>query len=168
MKTLTIIRHAKSSWGDAALGDHDRPLNDRGERVAPQMGDALAARIGRPSIILSSTALRARTTAGMIAEKLDYPDADIIEEGRIYLATTGSLLQVLREIDESHHSAMMFGHVPGVHELTNVLCRDARIAHFPTSAASLVELDIDYWGEIDPGKGKLVDFLVPKEILEDA
>ncbi len=168
MKTLTIVRHAKSSWGDASLDDHDRPLNRRGQRVAPLMGEVLAARTGAPDIILSSTALRARTTAGIIADKLGYADADIIDEGQIYLASTGRLLQLLRQVDESHHSAMIFGHVPGVHELTNALCRDADIAHFPTCAISLIELEIDYWGEIDADSGKLTDFLVPKELLPNA
>ena len=167
MKKLAIVRHAKSSWGDASLDDHDRPLNHRGLRVAPLMGDQLAARIGRPDIILSSTALRARTTAGIIAGKLDFADADITDEGQIYLATSTRLLQVLRDIDESHASAMIFGHVPGVHELTNALCRKASIHHFPTCAAALVELDIEHWGEIDPATGSLVDFLVPKELLAE-
>ena len=168
MKTLTVVRHAKSSWGDVSLDDHDRPLNRRGQRVAPLMGDLLASRTGAPDIILSSTALRARTTAGIIAEKLGYPDADIVDEGQIYLASTRRLAQLLREVDESHRSVMIVGHVPGVHELTNGLCRDADIAHFPTCAISLIELDIDYWGEIDRDTGKLTDFLVPKELLPNA
>ena len=168
MKTLTIVRHAKSSWGDASLDDHERPLNRRGERVAPQVGEALAARIGRPSVILSSTAKRARTTAGIVAAKLGYPEGDIIDEGQIYLASLARLLQVLREIDESHPSAMIFGHVPGVQELTNALCPAAAISHFPTCAAGIVELDIDHWGEIDSGTGKIREFLIPKELFEDA
>lgn len=168
MKTLTIIRHAKSSWGDASLDDFDRQLNARGKQVAPHMGNALNTRINRPSVILSSTALRARTTAGIIAEKLNYADSDIIDEGQIYLASCERLLQVLREVDESHPSAMIFGHVPGVQELTNTLCSDANIAHFPTCAASLIELNIEHWGEIDSGTGKLIDFLIPKEILDEA
>ena len=165
MKTLTIVRHAKSSWGDMSLDDHDRPLNKRGLRVAPLMGEILATRIGVPDTILSSTAVRARSTAGIIASKLGFEDSKIVDEGEIYLASTARLLQVLRDIDESHHSAMIFGHVPGVHHLTNALCRGAEIAHFPTCAASLVELAIDHWGEIDADCGQLVDFLVPKQLL---
>ena len=149
MKLLTVVRHAKSSWGDASLPDHDRPLNSRGQRVAPLMGELLASRIKSPDLTLSSTALRARTTSGTIAAKLGYPDQEIVEDGRIYHASTSELLQVLRDIDESHHSAIVFGHVPGVHQLTNTLCPDADIQHFPTCAASLIELEIDYWGEIE-------------------
>ncbi len=168
MKLLTIVRHAKSSWGDPALGDHDRPLNERGQRVAPLMGEILADRIGRPDVVVSSTALRARTTAGIVAAKLGYADHDIIEERQVYHASPTELLKVLRELDESHGSAIIFGHVPGVHELTRTLCRDTEIPHFPTCAASLIELDIDYWGEIDAACGRLVEFLVPKQLLPDA
>ena len=63
---------------------------------------------------------------------------------------------------------MLFGHVPGVHELSNALCRDADIGHFPTCAVSLIELEIEHWGEIDTATGKLSDFLVPKEIFPEA
>lgn len=166
MKHLTIIRHAKSSWNHPSLDDHDRPLNARGRRVAPLMGEAIASRIGKPDVILSSTAVRARTTASTIAAALGYADAAIVDEGQIYLANTARLLQVLRGIDESHGSAMLFGHVPGVQELTNTLCPGEPVAHFPTCAAALIELAIDHWGEIDPGCGKLVEFLVPKAIVE--
>lgn len=165
MKYLTVVRHAKSSWGDASLDDHDRSLNARGQRVAPLMGEILAARSSRPDIVLSSTAKRARTTAGIIATALGYDDGEIVDEGQIYLASTPRLLQVLRDIDESHQSAMIFGHVPGVHDLSNALCRDAGIGHFPTCAIAMIQLDIEHWGEIDAGCGTLVDFLVPKEIL---
>lgn len=168
MKSLAVVRHAKSSWGDLSLDDHDRPLNGRGRRVAPQMGELVAARLGKPDVILSSTALRARTTAGLFAEQLAYPDAEIVEEGQIYLASLSRLLQVLRQIDESHGSAMIFGHVPGVQDLSNALCRDADIGHFPTCAVSVIELEIDYWGEIDVETGRLRDFLVPKELFGDA
>lgn len=168
VKNLILVRHAKSSWGDPSLDDHARPLNARGERVAPLMGEALAARASRPDVVLSSTALRARTTAGIIAAALGCADTDIIDEGRIYLASTPRLLQVLRDIDESQVSAMLFGHVPGVHDLANALCPDASIGHFPTCAIAMIQLEIEHWGAIDTGCGKLVDFLIPKEILPEA
>ena len=72
MKTLFLIRHAKSSWDDPALSDKDRPLGDRGRRDAPRMGKRLAKRNVRPDLILSSSARRALTTAEIIAKKLDY------------------------------------------------------------------------------------------------
>src|SRR4029434_8634311 len=80
MKTLFLIRHAKSSWDDAALSDKDRPLDDRGKRDAPKMGKRLAKRDVKPDLILSSPAVRARTTAEIIAKKLDYKRNDIVGE----------------------------------------------------------------------------------------
>ncbi|MFT4547303.1 MAG: phosphohistidine phosphatase [Verrucomicrobiales bacterium] len=168
MKRLTIIRHAKSSWASPQLDDYDRPLNQRGKHVAPLMGEALSGRIGKPDVIVSSTALRARTTAGIIAEKLGYADGDIVDERQIYCATESRLLQVLRGIDESHGSAVLFGHFPGVHDLTNTLCQAADIGHFPTCAAAIIELDLDHWGEIDPNTGRLIEFLIPKETVAGA
>ena len=168
MKALTIVRHAKSSWGDPSLGDHQRPLNGRGERVAPLMGEILAARMEVPDIIVSSTALRARTTAGIIAAKLGYADSAIVEDREIYNASTAQLLKVLRHIDESHQSAVLFGHVPGVLDLTNSLCPGAGIDHFPTCSAAIVALEIDYWGELDEGCGKLIEHLIPKQLLPNA
>ena len=167
MKNLILVRHAKSSWGEPSLDDHARPLNARGARVAPLMGEALATRAARPDLVLSSTALRARTTAGIIAPALGYADADIIGEGQIYQASTPRLLQVLRDIDESQGSVMLFGHVPGVHDLSNALCPGASIGHFPTCAIAMIQLEIEHWGAIDAGCGKLVDFLIPKQILPD-
>jgi len=166
MKNLIVIRHAKSSWDDSALDDHARSLNQRGLRVAPLMGQQLVARGVVPDVIVSSTATRARSTAALIANAIGYVDEDIVEKGQIYNASKQALLQVLREIDESHASAILVGHVPGVQELTNALCADAGIGHYPTCGIALIQLDIEFWGEIDPGVGKLVEFLAPKEILE--
>ena len=83
MKTLFLIRHAKSSWDDPALSDKDRPLSDRGRRDAPKMGKRLAKRDVKPDLILSSPARRALTTAEIIAKKLDYKLKDIVENDRL-------------------------------------------------------------------------------------
>ena len=113
-------------------------------------------------------ALRARTTAGIIAAKLGYADSAIVEDREIYNASTAQLLKVLRHIDESHQSAVLFGHVPGVLDLTNSLCPGAGIDHFPTCSAAIVALEIDYWGELDEGCGKLIEHLIPKQLLPNA
>ena len=168
MKTLTIIRHAKSSWGEPELDDFDRPLNRRGLHVAPLMGEVLAERIGKPELIVSSNAKRARATAGIIAEKLSYPDGDIIDEGLIYCASETRLIEVLRQIDEAHSSAVLFGHCPGVQDLVNTLCPEAAISHFPTCGAAIVQIQVEFWGMIDAKTGKLEDFLIPKELVPGA
>src|SRR5437899_10475758 len=92
MKTLFLVRHAKSSWDDTALPDKDRPLNDRGKRDAPKMGERLAKRDVKPDLILSSPARRALTTAEIIAKKLDYKRKDIVADDRLYAGEADDLL----------------------------------------------------------------------------
>jgi phosphohistidine phosphatase len=92
MKTLFLIRHAKSSWGDTALPDKDRPLDDRGKRDAPKMGKRLAKRDVKPDLILSSPAMRALATAEIIAKKLDYKLEDILVDDRLYASEADDLL----------------------------------------------------------------------------
>lgn len=162
MKTLAIIRHAKSSWGDPELADHDRPLNARGRRVAPQMAALLATKIPRPDVILSSTATRARTTAQHFAAAFGIDDSQVVEDRDIYHAGAAALLEALRQVDEENSSAILVGHMPSVQSLTTSLCDDADIAHFPTCAVALIDLEIEHWGAIDPGTGTLREFLTPK------
>ncbi|NNE93654.1 MAG: phosphohistidine phosphatase [Verrucomicrobiales bacterium] len=165
MKTLTIVRHAKSSWDNHSLNDHDRPLNDRGFRAAPLVGKALKERDVSPDVILSSTALRAWTTAKIIAGEIGYPEEKIITTEEIYLASTRTLLNLLtREIDEAHESAMIFGHNPGFHDLTNTLLEDEYVESFPTCAVARIRLPIDHWGEISGGEGELVEHFTPKSL----
>src|SRR5437899_11500650 len=98
MKTLFLVRHAKSSWDDTALPDKDRPLNDRGKRDAPKMGERLAKRGVTPDLILSSPAKRALETAQIIAKKLDYKLADIVVDERLYATGADDLLDVIRKL----------------------------------------------------------------------
>src|SRR5207302_4503921 len=95
MKTLFLIRHAKSSWNDTALPDKDRPLSDRGRRDAPKMGKRLAKRDVKPDLILSSPARRALTTAEIIAKKLDYKLKEIVADDRLYASAVHDLLNVI-------------------------------------------------------------------------
>jgi bisphosphoglycerate-dependent phosphoglycerate mutase len=100
MKTLFLIRHAKSSWDDTALPDKDRPLNDRGKRDAPKMGKRLAKRDVKPDLILSSPAKRALTTAEIIAKKLDYKLKDIVVDDRLYAGAVHDLLNVIHKLGD--------------------------------------------------------------------
>jgi phosphohistidine phosphatase len=97
MKTLFLIRHAKSSWESTALPDKDRPLNDRGKRDAPKMGKRLAKRDVKPDLILSSPARRALTTAEIIAKKLNYKRRDIVVDDRLYAGAVRDLLNVVHK-----------------------------------------------------------------------
>ncbi len=164
MKHLTLIRHAKSDWGEPGLRDHDRPLNNRGERDAPRIGKALAARHIKPRRIIASTALRAQSTARLIAAELDYPERDIISEACIYAAEIGDLIDVIAGIDDSIESAFLIGHNPGFHELANTLLPGDPIMDMPTCAVVHLALPVDIWALIEPGGATLLDHFFPKSL----
>src|SRR5262245_44557478 len=117
MKTLFLIRHAKSSWAEPGLSDRERPLNDRGRRDAPKMGKRLAKRDAVPDLILSSPAVRALETAEIIAEKLDYRRKDIVVVDRLYGVAADDLLALIQKLDDKLQRVMLFGHNPGLTEL---------------------------------------------------
>lgn len=162
MKTLLILRHAKSSWKDEDRPDHDRPLNKRGKRDAPRMGKLLRERHLVPQLIVSSTAKRARKTASKVAKKCDYEG--VIElTGDLYLAPCSQYLEVLRNIPDHIDRAMVVGHNPGAAELLIQLTGTG--THFPTAALAQVELDIRSWRELgDDARGRLVDLWRPREL----
>lgn len=166
MKQLLLIRHAKSSWDFPGASDHDRPLNDRGERDVPNMGAALAQRGVSPDAIVTSTANRAKTTAGMIAEELGFPAASIREERDLYLASPQTILRFVQQIDESCGTALLFGHNPGMHDAVEMICGGS-VDQFPTLAVARIELDVDYWGEVDSGTGLLLELLTPRALKVD-
>jgi phosphohistidine phosphatase len=151
MKTLFLIRHAKSSWDDPALPDKDRPLDDRGKRDAPKMGKRLAKRDVNPDLILSSPAMRALTTAQIIARKLDYKLQDIVVDDRLYAGEMDDLLNVIQQLDDKLERVMLVGHNPELSELAYRLSSD--ITHMPTCAVAELTFDAKSWSNI--GKAKL-------------
>ena len=156
MKTLFLIRHAKSSWGDAALPDKDRPLNDRGRRDAPKMGERLAKRDVKPDLILSSPAVRALKTAEIIAKKLDYRRRDIVVDDRLYAVGADDLLDVIHKLGDKLERVMLFGHNPELTELAHRL--SSKIAHMPTCAVAEFSFDAKSWssiGKVKPAKTAL-------------
>lgn len=161
MKNLLLIRHAKSSWDFPGASDHDRPLNQRGERDVPGMAAALSQRGVRPDQIVTSTANRARTTAAMIAESMGFPTDAIREEQDLYLASPMTILRIVQQLDENSSTALVFGHNPGMHDATEMICGTS-IDHFPTLSVARIELELDYWGEVDAESGLLLEHLYPK------
>ena len=133
MKELILVRHAKSSWEDPALSDHERPLNKRGKRNAPEMGERLARSGYDPDLIVSSSAVRALDTARSVAGKLGYPREHIAVKERLFHAGVSELLQVIRGVDDSVDSLMLFGHNPGLTDLANHL-GPKEILNMPTCA----------------------------------
>lgn len=166
MKRLTIIRHAKSDWSEPALSDHDRPLNNRGLRAAPAVGEALAARGFKPDLILTSTARRARTTAGIIAGKLGYPEEAIRERDELYLASVGDLERVTAAIADGGGigHAMLFGHNPGMEDYVDHLIGSYLGRRFVTCAVADLALDIELWAQVGAGCGTLSSFLCPADL----
>jgi phosphohistidine phosphatase len=146
MKTLLILRHAKSSWKDEQLEDHDRPLNKRGKRDAPRIGERLQQVQLRPDLIISSTAKRARKTASRAAKRCGYEG--IIElDGTLYLAPPEAYLAALRKIDEQVACTLVVGHNPGLEQLLALLT--GHDTHLPTATLAHVQLDIATWSDVN-------------------
>jgi phosphohistidine phosphatase len=162
MKQLFLVRHAKSSWDHPEFADFDRPLNQRGERNAPEMAERLSRRGIRPDLIVTSPARRALETARVVAKALHYPLTALREEGRIYEAGIPALLDVIRGLDPAATTAMLVGHNPGLTDLCNVLT-EARIDNVPTTGIATITLEVEGWTEVEAGSGRLVDFDYPKK-----
>jgi phosphohistidine phosphatase len=152
MKTLFLIRHAKSSWDSTALPDKDRPLDDRGKRDAPKMGKRLAKREVKPDLMLSSPAMRALTTTEIIANKLDYQLKDIVVDDRLYAGEADDLLNVIHKLSDKLERVMLFGHNPELTELAHRF--SSEITHLPTCAVAEFTFATKSWSDV--GKAKLV------------
>ncbi len=161
MKTLYLLRHAKSSWDDSAQTDFERPLNERGMKAAPFMGGFMANNRFVPSVIVSSPAMRAKTTAHLVKEAAEF-SADIILEKNIYEASPNDLRQVVSEISNEHASAMLVGHNPGMENFIRYLTGE--LEPMPTAALAVIELQIDKWDKINDQCGDLIAVYRPKEL----
>jgi phosphohistidine phosphatase len=160
MKTLYLLRHAKSSWAAPEQKDYDRPLDERGLAEAPEMAARLIARGEIPDLVVSSPALRALSTARIVCEKLGKPVAGIIENRQIYLAGSPKLQQLVSLFDEAAASAMLVAHNPALTDLANDLAH-AGIDNIPTCGLVTLELPIEHWAELLPGIGRLRSFEYP-------
>lgn len=164
MKTLLVLRHAKSDRSAHALRDHDRPLTPRGEADAPQIGTALAALDLVPDRIVTSTALRARDTTRLVTDAMGY-GSEIVEETDVYGASVDTLLGVLRDCEDEAGTILLVGHNPGLEELICLLTggEDAEaLLRLPTAGLACVALDIEQWSLIRPACGQLQWFLIPR------
>ena len=162
MKTLLILRHAKSSWDNLDLSDYDRPLNKRGKRDAPRMGDFLRQQDLVPDLIISSTAKRAKKTAKLFAKAVGYKEK-ISLENVFYHAKPETYITVLKEICHDYERIMVIGHNPGLETLVAILT--GRMELMPTAAVAHVLLPIDRWDQLTGEmEGKLQNLWRPKEI----
>lgn len=161
MKRLILMRHAKSSWDHPGLADFDRPLNKRGKRDAPLMGKLLRELHEKPDLIISSPAERAIDTVKIIAEKIGFPEKDIIQNRDIYEAGMNEILRVLESIDNIHADVLVCGHNPGLTDLCNFLS-DRPIGNIPTCGIVCLEFAVDSWTDLKQESGMLVYFDYPK------
>lgn len=160
MKTLILVRHAKSSWNEPGLADRDRVLNDRGRRNAPEMGRRLAKHDLKPDVILCSPAVRALTTAQLMAEELDYRRADIRVDDRLYASEADELVEVVRELGDGPERVMVIGHNP---EMTDLAQRfSGTIDHMPTCAVAVFSFDIASWRALGLHEARSSTFHTPK------
>lgn len=162
MKTLILVRHAKSSRDDAGISDFERPLNERGRRDAPMMAQRLQRAGLKPGVLISSPALRAITTAHAFADVHGVAHEKISVQPRLYDASANDILRVLQAADDRAAEAWLFGHNPGISELAHRLAECA-FDDMPTCACARIELKVKLWSELTPGCGRLTLFSYPKQ-----
>ncbi|HST52524.1 MAG TPA: histidine phosphatase family protein [Pyrinomonadaceae bacterium] len=156
-----LLRHAKSSWGDASLADFDRPLNERGLRVAPLVGRFMRKRRLSPDLVVCSPAERTRQTISLVAEAAKLA-APVRFDERIYEAAPSRLVEVVSQVEEGAGEVLLVGHNPGLEGLLELLTGEPR--HLPTAALVRVVLDVEKWSRLREGAGHVELFVRPKEI----
>ncbi len=166
MKYLYLVRHAKSSWDFPELTDFDRPLNKRGKSNAPEMGLRLAARNLELDAIITSPANRAKSTAKLIAEELDFSQEKILKKEDVYHATGSVLADFIRSITDDLRSVMLIGHNPGFTDLANFLKEpDYYIGNVPTCGVVAIEFAVNQWADVSKHSGRMLFFDYPKKVL---
>jgi len=163
MKTLLVFRHAKSNQGHKALDDHERPLNKRGNKTAPLMGQWLAQQHAVPDLILSSTAKRAVSTAEQTAVAMGY-EGEICYDKNLYLAPPNVCLQAVRSHAKAHTRVMIVGHNPGLQALIRAMTGVDRA--LPTAGLADIHLELDAWLDLTSHTtGQLSHFWLPRELF---
>jgi phosphohistidine phosphatase len=167
MKRLYLLRHAKSSWKDVSLADHDRPLAGRGRRASKSMARHLRDRGVEPDLVLCSTARRARETLDRITPALGTPAIEIDPD--LYGASGHGLLERLRSVPDAIESVMLIGHNPAMEELAIDLARPSPAAidlaaKYPTGALAVLTLPVSTWHELGHGRGELVELVKPRDL----
>ena len=164
MKTLLLLRHAKSSWDHPSMRDFDRPLADRGKRDAPRIGRALKEREPVPDLIISSPAARARETVEAVIKSAGLTASLQFDES-IYDASLAELMRLVRGLPDQTSCVLMVGHNPGFEGLVNRLTGASE--RMPTAALASIEFQVDHWQDVEDGQGKLLSVLTPRQLPEE-
>ncbi len=162
MKTVYIVRHAKSDWGDPNVPDIERSLNQRGLEAAPMMGKRLKGYHIKPQLMLCSPAKRARTTAELLLPELGLTADEITTCDELYNAGLLELIKLIHKTDNHYESLMLFGHNPGFTQLANHL-GDQHIGNMPTCSVYAIEFQVDDWHAVYKGVGTCTLFDYPKK-----
>jgi phosphohistidine phosphatase len=161
MKTLLLIRHAKSSWADSSQKDFDRPLNDRGHQDAPAMAKHLLEKKITIDVFISSRAKRALATCQYFAKAFDKKNKEIIQIQKLYEANVDTLFQVVSEVNNEFNSIAIFSHNPGITAFANSLTK-VRIDDMPTCAIFAISAEINDWQAFRGAKKNFLLFDYPK------
>jgi phosphohistidine phosphatase len=166
VRRLHLLRHAKSSWDDPPLNDHERPLAPRGVRAGKRLRRFLGSHELHPTLVLCSPATRARQTLELVLPALGSPD--VAAEPRLYLASAAELLALVRELPDGIAEAMLVGHNPGLHELALALAdeagRPALAENLPTGALVTLDLPVTSWADATAGTAALASFVRPRDL----
>lgn len=163
MKTLYLLRHAKSSWDNPDLKDFERPLSERGIRDVPLMAERFRSRNGRVDTIICSPAVRTKTTAQMFAKELGFPRDEIGSNPELYFAGSNMFLKAASLLDEECEMAIMVGHNPAITEFVNEMA-GCEIDNIPTCGLVELRLPIEDWSKIAFSSAELIDFDYPKKV----
>ena len=161
MKTLTLLRHAKSSWSDSTLDDFDRPLNKRGKHNAPFIAQKLVEKGFSPELILASPAKRAKITTKFVSQAIDYPLKDIIWDKNIYSLGMAYLVSLIQKQNSRHQHILLVGHNFELTDFANFLCTK-EVDNIPTMGAYSMNMEIDNWSEVRNKCAELAFFEYPK------
>lgn len=174
MLTLSLLRHAKSSWDDPTQDDFDRPLAPRGKEAAPRVGAEMRRRGLVPDLVVSSPSARTRATLALVKPELDRAKVPVRFEDGLYLASPAGLLDIIHRLPDTARHVLILGHNPGLQNLAVKLTgrgdektRRAVAAKFPTAALAVLAFDVERWADVASGKGNLIHFLTPKRLAAE-
>jgi phosphohistidine phosphatase len=162
MKTLIVVRHAKSSWDDPQLSDFNRPLNERGERDAPRMAKRLKEKELAVDAVVSSPAVRALTTCNVFMDVLGIPKDNVQSTKELYHAGDEIILNIVKGLNDNSKIVMLFGHNPGLTDFVNNLCEED-IDNVPTCGIVCCKIKIESWKDIRWSSGEVHFFDYPKK-----
>jgi phosphohistidine phosphatase len=173
MLTLSLLRHAKSSWDNPELSDYERPLSKRGTRAASEIGQYLMREKLVPDLVLCSGALRTRATLALVLAEIGPPAPEVRYEDGLYLATPDAMLALVHPVEAAFRHLMLIGHNPGIHALAlGLVGEGARktigllAREFPTGALARLVFDAEAWSDLKTASGRLERFVTPRRLAD--